>query len=228
MLDMRDKFKQLIGLTFGRLTVAGEGIRPPHVKNTYKYWLCRCECGNEKTIISTSLTSGSTLSCGCLRNEAASRWASEMGKRKRTHGHSIGLRTPEYRAWAHMWSRCTNPNTKDWPLYGGIGVKVCARWKAFELFLKDMGYRPSNMHSIDRYPNNCGNYEPGNCRWATASEQGFNKRITTERNVIWKFKGQSKSTAQWARELSMSSSALNYRINKWGLKAALTTPRRWW
>jgi hypothetical protein len=79
-------------------------------------------------------------------------------------------KTAEYRIWNGMKSRCLNPNRKDYPRYGGRGVTVCERWLRFENFYADMGPRPSPKHSIDRIDND-GNYEPGNCKWATLAEQ---------------------------------------------------------
>lgn len=74
-----------------------------------------------------------------------------------------------------MKTRCTNPNSTSWKDYGGRGIKICDRWQAFENFLEDMGERPYGT-TLDRYPNNDGNYEPGNCRWATLKQQGANKK----------------------------------------------------
>ena len=86
--------------------------------------------------------------------------------------------TPEHQAWIQIRSRCTNQNLRSFKDYGGREISVCARWDSFENFLADMGKRPSAKHSIDRFPDNDGNYEPGNCRWATKKEQGRNRRTT--------------------------------------------------
>lgn len=85
---------------------------------------------------------------------------------------------PEYGVWSAMWTRCTNANSKDYKRYGASGVRVCERWHSFEAFLEDMGRRPSPKHSIDRWPNGSGNYEPGNTRWATPEQQRENRKCT--------------------------------------------------
>jgi hypothetical protein len=90
-----------------------------------------------------------------------------------THGLT---RTIEYNSWASMIQRCTNPRSKKFHCWGGRGIKICERWYSFENFLADMGPRPSIQYSLDRFPNNDGDYEPGNCRWATRSQQAKNRR----------------------------------------------------
>lgn len=124
-----------------------------------------------------AMRSGNTGSCGCLQRERASR--SSL-----IHGDSRGpdAWAPEYRSYVGMLQRCSNPAGKSYPDYGGRGIKVCARWRdgegnatGYECFLADVGRKPSPGHSIDRIDNE-GHYEPGNVRWATRSEQEFNKR----------------------------------------------------
>ena len=96
------------------------------------------------------------------------------------HGHATDDgRTAEYEAWHSMIQRCTNPKNPGWKNYGGRGIKVCSRWLDFVNFLADVGRKPSPKHSLDRFPNNDGNYEPGNVRWATKSQQQSNQRLRT-------------------------------------------------
>lgn len=99
--------------------------------------------------------------------------------------------TIEYRIWAGVIARCYNPNRPAFSTYGAVGISVCDRWRkgdavlsGFELFLADMGPCPSETHSIDRWPDMAGNYEPGNCRWATKLEQANNRRNT--RRIVYR------------------------------------------
>lgn len=106
-----------------------------------------------------------------------------IGERRRTHGHTVqNGSSPTYTSWCNMLARCHNPRASSYKYYGAKGIAVCERWLKFEEFLADMGERPSSKHSLDRWPNRNGNYEPGNCRWATQSEQCRNK--TTTRPVV--------------------------------------------
>lgn len=161
---------------------------------------CRCDCGDVRVYRLYSLRNGNTRSCGCLMEESG----------YHVHGGS-GL--PEYVVWCSLRHRCSNPNDAGWKNYGGRGIKVCERWeKSFEAFLEDMGRRPSDKHSIDRFPNNDGDYEPGNCRWATAKEQQRN----TRRNYRVFYNGETKCIAEWADQYGVSQPILYTRLVKLG------------
>src|SRR5690242_10933367 len=133
---------QLIDMTgrkFGRWTVLE---RAPRGKVSNAKWLCRCECGNERAVVSVVLRRGESVSCGCYRAEVSA-------QRELKHGHAVGRTTRTYNSWASMMHRCTNPNYYQWENYGGRGIKVCERWQQFENFLADMGERPSGT-TLDR------------------------------------------------------------------------------
>jgi hypothetical protein len=120
-----------------------------------------------------------------------------------------------------MVQRCCNPKHKNFRHYGGRGITVCDRWRTnFEVFLEDMGPRPSAKHSIERKDNN-GNYEPGNCVWATQREQSRNKRT----NRLVEFGGQTLCVEEWAAKLGLTSKAIHHRLDRgWSIDKALTTP----
>lgn len=150
------------GRRFGRLVVLGRS----HIHERRWYWLCRCDCGVTRAIQGQSLQKGRSRSCGCRRAET-------LVALKSTHRQSYSA---EYYAWQDMKARCSNPKVRSYRNYGARGIQVCERWQlSFDAFFADMGRRPSSQHSLDRIEND-GNYEPGNCRWATRSEQRKNQR----------------------------------------------------
>jgi hypothetical protein len=184
---------------FGRLVALERASN----RGTRTRWLCRCDCGKTHVTETSLLTSGGTKSCGCLRIELGRK----LGASSRRHGHcSDGKSTPEYTAWASMISRCSDPKVVTFKHYGGRGIRVCARWQTFENFLSDMGPRPSGQqgnrpaYSLDRHPDPNGNYEPGNCRWATWKEQNRNNRHNTHVVIL----ETSKTIAEWSEVLGLT------------------------
>lgn len=171
---IKHRSPDLTGQIFGRLIVIGRA-KP---RGTNPYWECRCDCGVTIESLQHRLKTGRTKSCGCLKAELLSAYSYRHGDARR------GNASPEYGAWAEMIQRCTNPKQKRYADYGGRGIHVCERWlNGFENFLADMGRRPTSEHSIDRYPNNDGNYEKTNCRWATRLEQAANKRVRKDARI---------------------------------------------
>lgn len=139
------------------------------------------------------------------------------------HGASrIGQKTPEYRIWCAMRERCANPHHNQFHRYGGRGIRVCERWDSFANFLTDMGVRPSASHSIDRYPNKDGNYEPGNCRWATDVEQARNKSTS----MILTLNGETLHVLEWANKLNLSINTIRMRLRKSRDPAEVLRPSR--
>jgi len=131
-------------------------------------WLCQCDCGNSCIRRANDLRTRKNCSCGCNKSVR--------------HGYRRERAHPLYDAWHNMIQRCTNPSNPGYKRYGGRGIKVCDRWKDFTNFLADVGERPSPELSIDRYPDNDGNYEPGNVRWATTQQQRDNQRPAPKRS----------------------------------------------
>lgn len=196
----------------GRLTVLAEAEPAAGVGKTLRRVLCLCKCGREKIVRVASLRSGLTKSCGCLHDTHRLR-----------HGHTAGGKLSlTYSSWVSMRTRCLNSNAANYPVYGGRGIRVCDRWmESFEAFLADMGERPSLRHSIERM-NGEGDYETGNCLWATPKEQARNRR----NNRLLTFKGETLSCAEWADRIGIKRNALQARMNQHGytVEEALTLP----
>ena len=178
----------IIGKRFGHLRVLA--IWPARSRKIQRtiYWLCRCDCGVELPVRGHSLSFGRTRSCGCLP--------------PRTHGMA-GSRI--YWIWASMRQRCSNPNHVAYPNYGGRGISVCERWRWFQNFYADMGDPPPGK-SLNRIDNN-GNYAPGNCEWATATEQARNRRPNRKRcSTLAELQRYADSLAQAATRATGSAS----------------------
>ena len=185
-----------IGEVFNRLTV----LEKPHTLKSRKVVKCKCACGEVKTVRVDGLKAGTTGSCGCYRVD-------QLRNKICTHKMT---NTPTYQIWEAMLQRCNNPNASNYNSYGGRGIKVCESWvgeHGFINFLNDVGERP-NSFSLDRIDVN-GHYKKANCRWADASLQGFNTRISSNNTsgrtgVSWD-KGKSK----WAAYIMKDRKKIN-------------------
>lgn len=206
--------QDLTGQRFGRLTCIRDAGRNEHGEIL---WLCECDCGNQHVARGAALRYGSVKSCGCLQRDRTS-------EASKTHGLCFdpnGKLTRLYRIWAHMRRRCLDEteNNKDYRYYGGRGVRVCEAWNdyaAFHGWAMAAGYR-DNL-TIDRIDNN-GNYEPGNCRWATRKEQSANSR----HNYVITYSGQTKRLTEWSKFLRINHNTLWKRLYKgWSVQRAFT------
>ena len=206
------KLLNLTGQRFGRLVVVE---RSTNSKNGKARWLCKCDCGNDTVVFSTSLVRGLTHSCGCLNREIASvRFGTHRLSESRLH-----------KTWSDMKKRCYNPNSKSFPAYGGRGIEMCEEWKddfqSFYNWAMANGY--ADDLTIDRIDVN-GNYSPENCRWVDKLTQANNCRT----NHYLTFNGKTQSIVEWARELGVSDSLIRQRIVilGWSVERALTEPSR--
>lgn len=203
------------GEKFGRWTVVEEAPR----RGKHRYARVRCACGTAREVNLGSLRRGISRSCGCLAAEVSA----ETGRRQRRHGYSSdysrGRRSPTYASWTAMRRRCLSPNSANYYLYGGRGIRVCKRWDQFEAFLADMGDRPRGT-SLDRIDVD-GDYEPGNCRWATRREQGNNRRPCK----YLTYNGRTQTVTRWAEELGVPRGAIYQRLKRgWSADQCLLRP----
>lgn len=199
--------KYEIGAKIGDVTFLGDEPTKDRRRSRFK-----CFCGVEFIALMYQVIRGNRASCGCLRSTSQIK-----------HGHAKGGDTTlTYGSWKSMKERCDNPNGKNYKYWGGAGVKICSRWYDFDNFIADMGERPSVLHTIDRFPNKDGDYEPGNCRWATKKEQANNQR----NNVVVEFDEVKMTLGQWSDKLGIRRTVLGNRIKNMGVERALTEPLR--
>lgn len=201
------------GDKIGLVTVIKEidpHIGPSGVK--HRRYLCRCQCGNEKSFIEYNLKkAGDHANCGCLNKK-------EVAERSRTHGKS---HTRLYGIWGSMLKRCRNPNDYHYASYGARGIVVCREWEqyeAFEQWAMANGYKEGlSIDRIDVY----GNYCPENCRWTTNFVQQNNRRVT----FYITYKDEKLPLSEWSLRTGISRETLRYRILQgWDTEKALFTP----
>jgi len=201
----------LTGKRFARLQVVRRAASN-RAGNTQ--WECQCDCGAVAIVLGYRLITGNTQSCGCLKRD---RTSARMQELKTTHGRS---KTRAYASWKGMLSRCTNPLDPKYPLYGARSIAICQRWLDFKNFFADMGERERGQ-SIERN-NNDGNYEPGNCRWASAKEQANN----TRHNRRLTHNGETLTLTEWANKLGITPGTLHERLLKHSTEKSLTMRRK--
>lgn len=170
-------------------------------------WACVCDCGNETRGTGTELRQGMKKSCGCLWRRGSP-----------THGMT---NTTEHAIWCQIRGRCLSPRNTVYRYYGGRGITICPEWSDFTRFYADMGPRPGLEYSIERKDNN-GPYAPWNCRWATDTEQGRNRRS----NVLMTHQGRTQTLTEWALEVGISVGTLWQRVKvlHWSDEEAITRP----
>lgn len=202
--DRGPRFIDLTGQTFNHLTAIA--YVESRVGGSVWEWLC--SCGQKTLAYASNVKSGHTKSCGC--------WNARV---RYKHGMSYST---EYCSWRHMLERCFNPKNKNYHRYGAIGITVCDKWRTdFSAFYGHIGPSPSPVHSVDRYPDKRGNYEPGNVRWAKPAEQNRN----TSRNHLVTYKGETLCVRDWAQRVGISYQSLTIRLKRWSLERAMTEPR---
>src|ERR1700677_734296 len=195
---MSRAYQNLVDRIFGQLTVIAEAERSLK-RPDQRLWSCRCSCGNAVARPTAELLRGNATHCGCLTASVHARTIKLAQAKGVRHGACFnGSQTPEYRSWHHMQIRCYLQTDKNFFRYGARGVRVADEWRGpggFERFLAHIGPRPTPTHSVDRFPDRNGNYEPGNVRWATDIEQTENRDCT----IYIEVNGDRQSVAEWSK-----------------------------
>lgn len=189
------------GQTFGSWTVLREHRWKPGERQWFR-WDCMCRCGFRAALLVSELRYGRKACDACISSARAERVA-------RSRSRSL---------WKGMWDRCERKNHKAYHRYGGRGISVCERWRSFDNFYSDMGPRPVGK-TLDR-KNNDGNYEPGNCRWATKREQMGNTRA----NHWLELDGVRMHVTDWSRKTGLLAVTIKNRLKLgWSIRRALET-----
>lgn len=208
-------FKDLTGMRFGRWKVKS---RAPNDSKGNTNWNCICDCGCEKVVSGHSLRGGRSKSCGCFSKDVKSKMLTKHGG---ASNHTTEENKKLYKVWGAMRSRCNNPDSQSYSLYGGRGIKVCDEWNSdyltFYHWAIDNGYKIGL--SIDRI-NVDGDYCPSNCRWVDHVIQGNNRR----KNYIITYNGETHTMADWARITGVNYNTLSGRIRRyaWPIEDALS------
>jgi hypothetical protein len=190
--------KAVTGKRFGRLTIIR--VLPYSIEQKGRPCVCLCDCGVEFIRPWNAIQQGTTQSCGCLRAEA---WRTTITE------HGL-FGTPAWNSWSSMLTRCYNKRDHNYLKYGAKGITVCDRWReSFANFHADMGDRPDGM-TLDRFPDRNGNYEPGNCRWATDSQQAANRKSS----IMVTIDGRTQCLKDWCRERGIGYMMVYKRIRR--------------
>lgn len=216
-------WQKLIERQFGQLTVLG--FAGAFTKHRQKMITCRCDCGLFVDVMRSSLTSGSTQSCGCVHSASVA----ARNRANVTHGDVAGGMKPLYRAWQAIKTRCFNKNSAAYPDYGGRGITMYPAWQdSYEQFrddvLREAGPKPSREYSINRIVNEQG-YVPGNINWATSTQQNRNRRVATALFTLVDVLGE-RSLYEWSTVAGVPYDLVRRRVNAygWPLDEALGTP----
>lgn len=202
---------EIIGKKFGKLTVLEE-LKSNKANDYHKILKCKCDCGNITYKRKTNVINGKVLSCGCF--------AIEQTKKRSTKHGCFGTRI--YGIWNGILQRTKYKSKKDKENYWGRGINVCKEWEDFINFKKwalDNGY--DDKLTIDRIDVD-GDYSPENCRWITKKEQSNNRR----NNVKYEYNGEILTQSQWSERIGIDPTNFKKRVDKYGLKKAIETPKR--
>lgn len=204
---MSTAYPPRVGRKIGMLTIL-ERVELSGRKDGDHAYLCSCECGGTVVARWKSLQNGCRTSCGCL-------YAAREEKHQQHRADGLSLRKhPLGVTYNGMIKRCYEVQRMNYKHYGGRGITVCDTWRnAFSAFVRDMGPKPTQKHTLDRIDPN-GNYEPGNCRWATKEEQHTNKRVSVVPIYRATIRGKENTVAAWARKFGVDDEKIKRHIRE--------------